>query len=351
MVPISDHATRTEYATLHATPGELIGMQDLLYAVLLRSANDGCVAAAEHIGGSEAAFVDLMNLRARELGAVDTHFVTTNGLHDPQHYSTAADLTRIARHAMRYALFNQVVATAEHRISTRSVNRKDTLLKNHNRFLETYAGADGIKTGYVRQSGKCLVASATRLEGNYPWRLLAVVLNSRDTYRDSGALLDYGFRYFQPVFFARQGVPVGKVAVAGGTISPVALVAREDMLAVVRRGAPAATRLVVQASAPRAPLRRDRAVGTAVAYLNGQFVARGELVPARAVAMGWTGKLSHWGGWSLLTLMLLALGPRYARSVAEGARRRRGRVAPRGRSADLGWPGERGWARRTGTWN
>src|SRR5690349_16708212 len=111
MVPISDHAIRTPYAGLNAKPGEQIGMEDLLYAIMLRSANDGCVAAAEHVAGSEAAFVGWMNDKAQQLGALDTHFVTTNGLFDPQHYTTAADLARIARYAVRYPLFNQVVAT------------------------------------------------------------------------------------------------------------------------------------------------------------------------------------------------------------------------------------------------
>src|SRR5206468_3741874 len=112
-----------------------------------------------------------------------THFVTCNGLYRPNHYSTAADLARMAVYATQNPRFNALCGT-ETRSITRSIATKDVLLRNHNKLLHRYPGADGIKTGYVRQSGRCLVASATHPEGGEPWRLIAVVLHSPDTYGD-----------------------------------------------------------------------------------------------------------------------------------------------------------------------
>jgi D-alanyl-D-alanine carboxypeptidase (penicillin-binding protein 5/6) len=350
-VTFSEHAVRTPYANLNARPGEQLGMLDLLYAIMLRSANDGCVAAAEHVAGSEAAFVGLMNDKARQLGALDTHFVTTNGLYDAQHYSTAADLSRITRYAIRYPLFNEVVRTPLYRLTSRTVNRNDTLLENHNRFLGHFGGADGVKTGYIRQSGKCLVASASRLEGNYPWRLLCVVLNSKDIYADSAALLEYGFVNYQPVFFARQGQPLGSAGIDGGRLRRVPLVAGSDAFAVVRRGTPAETkiRLALRRDA-QAPVKQDQVLGTLHGFLNGQEVMSVDALAGRAVAASWTAGLTRWGAPWLLGMLLLGLGPRYARAVAEGARRRRRRLPPRLRSAHLQWASEREWGGRTGTW-
>lgn len=352
MVTISGHAARTPYANLHATAGEQIGMVDLLHAVLMRSANDGCVAAAEHLAGSEAAFVGWMNQRAQELGARDTHFVTTNGLHDAQHFSTAFDMARITRHAIRYPLFNQVVGTTQYRMSTRTVNTGDTLIENHNKFLGRYAGADGVKTGYVRQSGKCLVSSATRLEGNYPWRLLAVVLNSRDTYADCAALLDYGFKNFQPVFFARAGQQVGMASVVGGVTGRVPVRPAEDLFTVVPRGpvGQMSYRVSLKRGA-RAPIRRAQVMGSLLGYLDGKLVSTTDLLSARPVRVSWTVPASRWGSGMLLLLLLLTLGPRYARALTEGTRRRRRRLAPRRRNTHLGWASECEWAARTGTGN
>jgi serine-type D-Ala-D-Ala carboxypeptidase (penicillin-binding protein 5/6) len=176
-VTASARAAKTPYANLHLRPGERIPLRDMLYAILLRSANDGCVAAAETVASSVPAFVEMMNYKAREIGCTETHFVTPNGLYDPNHYTTAADLARMAIYATQYDLFNQIVATKE-KLINRSIARTDSLMRNHNRLLSRYPGCDGIKTGYVRQSGKCLVASATRTEEGHPWRLIAVVLNS-----------------------------------------------------------------------------------------------------------------------------------------------------------------------------
>jgi D-alanyl-D-alanine carboxypeptidase (penicillin-binding protein 5/6) len=349
-VVASKHAASTPYANLNLRPGERIPMADLLYAIMLRSANDGCVAAAEHVAGSEQAFVALMNQKARELGAVDTNFVTTNGLHDPNHYSTAEDLARIAAYAIRNPQFNALCG-ARTKTIRRSIAVKDSLVRNHNKLLQRYDGADGIKTGYVRQSGRCLVASATRAEGDYPWRLIAIVLNSGDTYGDTAAMLDWGFARFHPVVLARRGARVAMVRVRGGSPEEVPAIATDDLIAVVpREGAsrafggslPVDHRLQLAELKP--PILRDQPIGTMCSVVNGRVQRSMPLVAGAAVELDRAASVGRFGGWGVALLAVFGIRG-YARSLAKGARRRRRRLPARGRGVDRRGAGPR---RRTG---
>jgi serine-type D-Ala-D-Ala carboxypeptidase (penicillin-binding protein 5/6) len=332
-VSFSEHARATPYANLNAKPGEKFRMRDLLYAIMLRSSNDSCVAAGEHLSGSAWKFAYQMTAKARELGAVDTNFVTTNGLYHPQHYSTAHDLALMTRYAIQYPFFNEIVGSKSATIG-RTINVKDRVIKNHNKFLSRYQGADGIKTGYVRQSGKCLVASATSSEEGNPWRLITVVLNSGDTYGDSAALMDWGRKYFQPVFFARRGEQVAVAAVRGGAQANVPLVVAKDLVGIIRREPGKNMEREIRAAGElRAPVLQDQVGGKLVGLVNGQPVAETDLVAAGPVGQVWTAGMMPWTGWSL-GLAALLMVPRYARAFAKGARRRRRRVPARRRSPD-----------------
>lgn len=342
-VSFSENARYTPYANLNAKPGEQFKMQELLYAILMRSSNDGCVAAAEHLAGSAGRFAQWMNDKARTLGATDTHFVTVNGLYDPQHYSSARDLSIFARNAMQFPLFNQIVGTQEHQLQ-RSINWKDTLLRNHNKFLSRYEGADGVKTGYVRQSGKCLVASATRPEGNSPWRLLTVVLNSPDIYGDSARLMDWGRKYYAPVVVTRRGETLGTAQVRGGMRPNVTLAAKEDLVVILPRqmGKNIEREIHTPESLP-APVAQGQAAGTVTAVVDGIPQCHAEIVADAPVApQVWTaGIVSPWtGGW-MMALAVFLFGPRYARAFAKSARRRRRRLAARCGEPDRQWEGHR----------
>ncbi|MBI3910153.1 MAG: D-alanyl-D-alanine carboxypeptidase [Armatimonadetes bacterium] len=339
-VVISKNAIATEYANLSAHPGERIPLSDLLYPLLMRSSNDACVAAAEHLCGSPRAMADAMNRKVLEMGLKNTHFVTVNGLYDPQHYSSAADLAQMARYASQLPEFNEIVACRKH-VIRRSLNKKDAVITNRNKFLNAYSGADGIKTGYVRQSGRCLVASATRVEGQYPWRLVTVVLNSPDPVRECSTLLDYGFQNFEPVFFARRGQPVGTAKVSGGTAASVPLVAQQDVLAVLPRGTVGQPILsVVPIRSLAAPLAERQVAGKIYGYLNGQMLSVADAGAGAAVAR----RFPFWP-WTMV-LLGMVLVPRYARALAKGARRRRRRLPATGRGADRPGPRGRGWAPR-----
>jgi len=141
---------------MHLKAGEEVSAHDMLYALMLRSANDGCYAVAMHLAGSVPAFSKMMNQRAQELGCTHTHFHNPNGLNDKEHLTTAHDLAIIAREAMKNERFADAVGTTEYTIS-RNINQEDTLMVNKDKLLLWDSSAEGIKTGWTIPAGHCFV--------------------------------------------------------------------------------------------------------------------------------------------------------------------------------------------------
>ncbi len=277
MVPISSRAAaQRNGSSIGLEVGEQWSVGDLLHAMIMRSANDAAVAVAEASWGSVERFAAAMNARARRLGARNSHFVNPHGLHDPDHYSTAYDLALIARYALRHPTFASLVRTPTWVLARG--DRPPQELVNSNKLLGRYAGADGVKTGWIAASGPCLVASATR-DG---WRLLAVVLNSQEVYRDAEQLLDYGFQSFALLRVAGRGDPLATLTVGWPRLRVEAVVPA-DVHAVVRHGARVTSRIRMRSDL-RLPIAAGERVGE-VEFLTGQnVVARSVLVAARTVA-------------------------------------------------------------------
>lgn len=183
-VRVPKEAVGVEGSSLYLKTGDVISRADLLYGILLRSANDAATAAAIAVSGSVPAFVDRMNERAAALGLCDTHFENPHGLHADTHYTTAKDLALLAAAAMEDPTFREVCSTVK-----RTVDYKETLLVNHNKLLRLYDGAIGVKTGFTKRSGRCLVSAAER--GGLC--LIGVTLDAPDDWRDHTALFDFGF--------------------------------------------------------------------------------------------------------------------------------------------------------------
>ena len=174
--------------------GYLLG--DLLYEMMLQSDNDAAYALAKHVGGDTIRFCEMMNEKAAYLGMENTHFANPNGMPAPDNYSTAGDLIRLARYAMRDSLFAAIVGTTEKKVPMIDGRHMDCY--NTNVLLSSYDGCIGIKTGFTRQAGYCLASAATR-EGR---TLYCVLLNSRSMrtrFTESAILLDYGFRIMRSV--------------------------------------------------------------------------------------------------------------------------------------------------------
>lgn len=170
--------------------GESYLLGDLLWEMMLQSDNDAAYAVAKHIGGDTIRFCEMMNEKAAYLGMSNTHFANPNGMPAPDNYSSASDLVRLARYAMRDSTFATMAGTVEKQVPLTDGRHMDC--RNTNVLLSTYDGCIGIKTGYTRQAGNCLASAATRDDHT----LFLVLLNSRSMrsrFTESATLLDYGF--------------------------------------------------------------------------------------------------------------------------------------------------------------
>lgn len=222
VVTVSEEAapSPTSYglSELKLLPGERITVRELLYALLLQSANDAAVALAEHVGGSVGGFVKLMNRRARALGLTDTKFFSPSGI-DDRGRSTARDLVTISREAYRYPLFADLVATRFHDVAAPE-GAEPRRIQNRNVLLWLYPGAIGVKTGFTTAAGFCVVAAAER-EGR---RLLAVVLGATgEPFSEAAVLLDHGFVAFEERTLVQRGEQTGTVALPGGEVAVEAM--------------------------------------------------------------------------------------------------------------------------------
>ena len=305
LVVASKYASTIRESSLHLKPKEKISAHDLLRAILMRSANDACVAAAEHVAGNVPAFADLMNQRAAQLGCTHTHFVNPNGLHDKLHYTSARDLAQIARQAIQEPRIAEVTSLRKCRI-TRSLDKFDVTMRNHSqKFLDKYAGADGIKTGWTIPAGHCFVGSATRDN----WRLIAVVLKSPDFVHETAALMDYGFANFAPRVLARAGDPQGVCKVSGGVAETVPIVARKTIEVALPKeddSAPGVVQTHLVLRPQSAPLKPGAEVGVLEAQLNGVTLCETPLTTTKGVSAAPKSVLTASGGRGSKTLLWLA---------------------------------------------
>ena len=186
-----------EGSSIYIHPGERLTVEELLYALLLESANDASVALAIHVSGSVDSFADLMNEKAKEMGLTNTHFTNPHGLDNVDHYTTPYELGIIATQALKNEIFAKIVSTKS--ITIPLNNGEGTrVLVNHNRLLRSYDGATGIKTGYTKHCGRCLVSSATRNGVT----LVCVTLNAPNDWQAHKELLDYGFTQYESLTLA-----------------------------------------------------------------------------------------------------------------------------------------------------
>ena len=187
---IPREAVGVEGSSVYLREGEEWSILDLLYGLMLRSGNDAAVALAVASAGNVDTFAEKMNATARKAGATDSHFVNPHGLHDAEHYSTAEDMARITVYALKCPIFAAICKTKAHRYEKRTGDGTEKgIFYNKNKLLYSYVGATGVKTGYTKHSGRCLVASAER-DGR---TLVCVTLNVYDTYGVTRSLFD---RYF-----------------------------------------------------------------------------------------------------------------------------------------------------------
>jgi len=289
-IKVSRLAAGTPGSSIYLRSGERLTLKQLLTGMMLQSGNDGSIAVAEGVAGSMDDFVKLMNLKAKEIGALKTNFRNPHGLRAPSHYTTALDLALIARYGLSNPHFARLVKQRQAVLEWIEGRAGKVEIKNTNRLLWYLEGADGVKTGTTNEAGKCLVASATR----YGKQFIAVVLNSPDRWGDCARLLEYGFQGFTTVKIANQQESVGQLPVINGAQATVELYPRVDLTAEVRKGEEKLIIRKISIFSPEltAPVRVGQVLGKIGYEYQGQFVAGVDLIAKKPIR-----RLRRWFWW------------------------------------------------------
>lgn len=267
VITIEPSMVNIEGSSIYLHVGEKLTVEDLLYALLLESANDASVALAIHIAGDIDAFAQMMNEKALEMGLVNTNFKNPHGLDDDEHYTTAYELGMIAKCAMENEKFVEICSTYKKSIPLDN-GEGTRLLINHNKLLRSYEGAIGIKTGFTRKCGRCLVSCASKNGVT----LICVTLNDPNDWQDHKALLDYGFSQYENVKLASPGdYSVEMNSIGGEKTSFIA--ENTDELSVIVKGDTSNIYAVLEANRLiSAPIRRGDCVGKIIFYNNNQII-------------------------------------------------------------------------------
>ena len=253
-------------------------MKDLIYALLLASANDAAAAIAYEVAGSIESFAELMNQKATELGLSSTHFTNPHGLHDKEHYTTAYDLAVLTSEALKNEIFLEICSTKTKTIPL-NLNEGTRYLTNHNKLLRSYKGCIGVKTGFTKASGRCLVSAAER-EG---LRLIAVTLNAPDDWRDHASMLDFGFDRYDRLTLAERGKFTTTFPVSGGTVERVIVANSVGMSTFVKKDHGKITYKTEAIRPITAPIKSGEKLGWVVFYENEREISSSPLVAVTKV--------------------------------------------------------------------
>ena len=210
IIEIADEAVGVEGSSIYLQKGERMTLLELLYALLLQSANDAAVAIAVGVGGCVGNFADMMNEKAMSLGLTSTHFENPNGLDADGHVTTARELALLTAYALKNPTFAEIVATYKRKIS--GPDGTVRLVVNHNKLLNMYDGCVGVKTGFTKKSGRCLVSAACRES----LTLVSVTLSAPDDWRDHTAMLNYGYENYCCEILCDEGGFIEALPVVGG---------------------------------------------------------------------------------------------------------------------------------------
>ena len=288
---MSQAAVLTEDNTLSWSSNDSISARDMVTAVLLVSENGGAVALAQKIAGNEIEFAEMMNDKAKAIGCKNSHFANPNGLPNPNHYSTAADMARIAVYCMKNPDFREIVNTRRTSIHWIYPKDKWSELNNTNELLGKYKGANGIKTGWTNAAGGCLAASAKRGE----IELIAIVMHSpnHDTrFDDAANLLNYGFERVRMVGGINKERTEKTVFVRGGKKATLRVVPKETLDFPLMAGEDSKL-LKVTYDLPKVidagnGIDKGTVLGEAVLRYDGKPVARVPLIARNEVAAGFS---------------------------------------------------------------
>lgn len=260
-VTISEEAANMGGSQVFLQAGEVYTVYDLLKSVAIASGNDAVVALAEKIGGSQGEFIDMLNKRLKEIGATNTNFVNAHGLDAEGHYSTARDMSIIARELLKHPKILEFTSIYEEYLEKNDGSR--IWLVNTNKLVRFYDGVDGLKTGFTKTAGYCLTATASK--NNF--RLISVVMGedtSENRSSDTVKMLNYGFNTFKINIIKTKGESLGKVRVEKGKQDNANIVLLNDATEILKNTDPVTEyKFNLKVNKIKAPVKVGDIVGTA----------------------------------------------------------------------------------------
>lgn len=276
LVEIDDSAIGTEGSSAYLRQGEVLTVEELLYALLLQSANDAAVALACHIGGDVESFASLMNDRASEMKLTNTHFTNPHGLDNPEHYTSSRDLAILAAEAIKNPIFKSIASTYKKTFATEERSRTYV---NHNKLLNLYDGCIGVKTGFTKKSGRCLVGAAEK-DG---LTFITVTLDAPSDWQDHEKMLDYGFETLEKISFASAFDHVYKIPIIGGEKDSIIVANPEGANIITERGDHTVGQYIKLIRYGIAPISRGDQLGEIIYTIDGKEVTRVPLLATENV--------------------------------------------------------------------
>ncbi|MFA7549752.1 MAG: D-alanyl-D-alanine carboxypeptidase family protein [Sedimentibacter sp.] len=273
-------------------PGEILTLKDLLHALMLPSANDAASVIAKHYGGSLENFVKIMNQKAKELGAYSTNFTNPHGLHDANHYSTAADLALITKYAMENDAFRKIVSTTKYEIQTTNKKDEPRYFTSLNKLLYNtsynqiyvdgeyispyYEYANGAKTGYTPEAGNCLVATAKK-DGT---ELIAVTMKgiSLEMYQDSHNLFNYGFEEYESTTLVGKNTFIKNIRITNGDSKEISVITESDLTALIQKNSFDDIKSNVYINDITLPIEKNNVVGKIEYTLDDEVIGTVNLI-------------------------------------------------------------------------
>lgn len=278
----SAYAASMGGSQIYLEEGEKMSVSDLFKAISIASANDACVMIGERIAGSNDGFVKMMNEKAKELKLNNTHFMNATGLHDDNHYTCALDLSLMAAYLIEIGGDQLFKTTSLYDSYIREDSPQKFWLVNTNKLLKSYDGADGLKTGYTKEAGYCIVSTAKR----NGLRLIAIVLKESEPKvrnQEVSQLLDYGFSLYESITLFKKGEVIEKKSITNAKDKYIEVVSQEDVVYVKDKTSD--DKVIYQMNYTKLvpPFKKGETIGHILLFKNNENIASFEITSLKDV--------------------------------------------------------------------
>lgn len=283
-VSASEYAASMGGSQVFLEPGESMSVKDMVKSICIASANDAMVAMAEKLGGTNDGFVKMMNEKAKDLKLENTHFMNATGLHDPDHYTCAKDMSIIARALIAEGGEELLKITSTYDAYIREDSDKKFWLVNTNKLLKQYEGVDGLKTGFTSEAMSCITVTAKRKD----LRLVAVAMgepSSKERNAEIKRMLDYGFSQFAQGLLYAKGTKLQAHTLENGKPDHVNLVTKSDLVYVFPKGSePKETAKDIEITKNALPYKAGETIGKVKVTMSDGYVMEADLTVDHDVA-------------------------------------------------------------------